>query len=214
MVLSHLMAALSPWTREQNGHLLVLSATSSDDALIGNFTTYGGSAGDLNPIGGLNNVDLKTFCSFYSKYSGKAVFDEMAKFNIPKADDTRDTSLAIITRSSSDLTPEELRDFGNLRMLERMGPVAMFEELIVKWADKKDVTLGLKMLPSEIAQKVKHFFRQYGENRHKVGSLTPFYHAEGYSNCDNRYDHRQVLYDTSWKYQFAEIDHLLNSMES
>lgn len=61
---------------------------------------------------------------------------------------------------------------------------------------------------------MKKFFRQYAANRSKVSTLTPFYHAEAYSNDDNRYDHRQGLYDTTWQYQFSEIDTILVNLES
>jgi hypothetical protein len=37
--------------------------------------------------------------------------------------------------------------------------------------------------------------RYYAINRHKATVLTPSYHAENYSPDDNRYDHRQFLYN-------------------
>ena len=43
-------------------------------------------------------------------------------------------------------------------------------------------------------------------NRHKATTLTPAYHAESYSPDDNRYDHRQFLYNTAWPWQFKCID--------
>jgi len=36
--------------------------------------------------------------------------------------------------------------------------------------------------------------------------LTPSYHAECYSPDDNRFDHRQFLYNNTWSWQFAAID--------
>lgn len=53
---------------------------------------------------------------------------------------------------------------------------------------------------------VKHFFRHYAINRHKATVLTPSYHAESYSPDDNRFDHRQFLYNTAWPWQFKRID--------
>ncbi len=44
----------------------------------------------------------------------------------------------------------------------------------------------LSYSPSEVAAKVKHFFRFYAINRHKTTVLTPSYHAESYSPDDNR----------------------------
>lgn len=37
--------------------------------------------------------------------------------------------------------------------------------------------------------------RFYAINRHKATVLTPSYHAESYSPDDNRFDHRQFLYN-------------------
>ena len=37
--------------------------------------------------------------------------------------------------------------------------------------------------------------RYYAINRHKTTVLTPSYHAENYSPDDNRFDHRQFLYN-------------------
>ncbi|KAJ8315536.1 hypothetical protein KUTeg_007686 [Tegillarca granosa] len=58
----------------------------------------------------------------------------------------------------------------------------------------------------EVADKVKFFFRCYSINRHKMTTMTPSYHAETYSPDDNRYDHRQFLYNVKWPWQFRCID--------
>lgn len=58
---------------------------------------------------------------------------------------------------------------------------------------------------------VKAFFRFYAINRHKATVLTPSYHAESYSPDDNRFDHRQFLYNVSWPWQFSRIDALAAS---
>lgn len=58
----------------------------------------------------------------------------------------------------------------------------------------------------QVAQKVKHFFRMYSVNRHKMTTVTPSYHAESYSPDDNRFDLRPFLYNTRWPWQFRCID--------
>jgi len=40
-------------------------------------------------------------------------------------------------------------------------------------------------------------------------TITPAYHAEGYSPDDNRFDLRQFLYNVNWPRQFAVIDKLV-----
>jgi NAD+ synthase (glutamine-hydrolysing) len=66
----------------------------------------------------------------------------------------------------------------------------------------------------EVAEKVKRFFFYYSVNRHKMCTITPAYHAEGYSPDDNRFDLRQFLYNTAWPRQFAEIDRLAADAEA
>ena len=46
----------------------------------------------------------------------------------------------------------ELDEFGRLRKIDRCGPVSMFEKLLLKWSHLK---------PSEVAHKVKLFFKYY-----------------------------------------------------
>jgi NAD+ synthase (glutamine-hydrolysing) len=75
-----------------------------------------------------------------------------------------------------------------------------FRKLSVTWSH----------LPSsEVAKKVKRFFFYYSVNRHKMCTITPAYHAEGYSPDDNRFDLRQFLYNVKWERQFSVIDELV-----
>ena len=63
-----------------------------------------------------------------------------------------------------------------------------------------------------IADKVKHFFKRYGQHCHKLTTLTPAYHAESYSLDDNRFDLRQFLYPR-WERQFESIDAITAQVE-
>ena len=67
--------------------------------------------------------------------------------------------------------------------------------------------------PREVADKVKRFFFYYSVNRHKMCTITPAYHAEGYSPDDNRFDLRQFLYNVRWDRQFSVIDQLVERRE-
>ena len=75
------------------------------------------------------------------------------------------------------MTYDELSVFGRLRKIETCGPFRMFCKLCDMWREHS---------PKVIADKVKHFFRCYAINRHKMTVLTPSYHAESYSPDDNR----------------------------
>jgi NAD+ synthase (glutamine-hydrolysing) len=78
----------------------------------------------------------------------------------------------------------------------------MYEKLVTLWGSARSFR------PTEVATRVKRFFYFYSANRHKLTTLTPSYHAENYSPEDNRFDHRQFLYNTKWTRQFRVIDEL------
>ena len=96
------------------------------------------------------------------------------------------------------MTYAELSEYGRLRKQACCGPYSMFCTLVSTW--KGDLS------PKEVADKVKHFFRCYAINRHKMTVLTPSVHAESYSPDDNRFDHRPFLYRANWSWQFKAID--------
>lgn len=102
------------------------------------------------------------------------------------------------------MTYSELSTFGQLRKNKCCGPYSMFCKLTAIW--------GSTQSEEEIAEKVKHFFRCYAINRHKMTVLTPSYHAEYYSPDDNRFDHRPFLYNITWKWQFRAIDNKLQRL--
>jgi NAD+ synthase (glutamine-hydrolysing) len=81
----------------------------------------------------------------------------------------------------------------------------MFIKLLDLW--------GEEYTPTQVADKVKHFFKVYSINRHKMTTITPSYHAVNYSPDDNRHDLRQFLYNTKWEWQFAAIDKELMKLE-
>jgi NAD+ synthase (glutamine-hydrolysing) len=80
------------------------------------------------------------------------------------------------------MTYAELSQFGRLRKMEKCGPFSMYCKLVQTWSGN--------YTPREFAEKVKHFFRCYAINQHK---MTPAYHAEQYSPDDNRFDHQPFL---------------------
>lgn len=96
------------------------------------------------------------------------------------------------------MTYAELSQFGRLRKQQFCGPYSMFCRLVSTW--------NTQCTPKEVADKVKHFFRCYAINRHKMTVLTPSVHAESYSPDDNRFDHRPFLYRANWVWQFKSID--------
>ncbi|XP_015574450.1 glutamine-dependent NAD(+) synthetase [Ricinus communis] len=194
MVLALTLAALLPWAHNKSGFLLVLSSSNVDEELSGQLTKYGCSSGDINPIGSINKQDIKSFLQWAATNLGYSSLAE-----IEAASRTND-------EKEIGMTSEELSVYGKWRRNLRCGPVSMFKNLCHKWSS----TLN----PSEVADKVKRFFKYYSINRHKMAVLTPFYHVEGYSPDDNRCDLRQLLYNTRWPYQFRKIDEIVREIDS
>ena len=205
MVLSYLFAQMLPWVRNRDGTLLVLGTGNVDEALRGYLTKYDCSSGDINPIGGISKHDLRRFLKWAAHHLDYPVLGE-----IVEAPPTAELEPITETYTQTDeddmgMTYAELSRFGQLRKMEQCGPVSMFEKLVQEWEH---------LPPREVAEKVKHFFRCYAINRHKMTTLTPSYHAESYSPDDNRFDLRQFLYNTRWTWQFRVIDARVNKLEA
>ena len=212
MVTAYLFAQLLPWTRSRSGFLLVLGSANVDEGLRGYMTKYDCSSADLNPIGAISKGDLKRMLLWASnRYPGFGVLQEIAgapptaelRPQVEQQDQDNGSSAehSQLDEDEMGMTYAELGWFGRLRKLSRCGPVSMYRKLCVAWAP----TLS----PAQVAAKVKRFFYYYSVNRHKMCTLTPSYHAEGYSPDDNRFDLRQFLYNTKWPRQFAIIDQLV-----
>ncbi|CAN1254594.1 Glutamine-dependent NAD(+) synthetase [Linum perenne] len=130
--------------------------------------------------------------------------------------------------SSADINPigsiskQDLRSFlrwaatdlgySSLTEIEAAPPTAELEPIRSDYSQNLCYRWGSKLTPLEVADKVKHFFKYYSINRHKMTVLTPSYHAESYSPEDNRFDLRQFLYNSRWPYQFRKIDQLVEEL--
>lgn len=181
MVIAFLLAQLMPWVRGKTGFLLVLGSGNVDEALRGYLTKYDCSSADLNPIGGVSKQDLRSFLKWAAV---ELAYPSLADIEAapPTAElEPLDQSGVIQQTDEADMgmTYEELSVFGRLRKVHLCGPVSMYRQLVSLWRDR-DIS------PTAIADKVKHFFRSYGINRHKSTVLTPAYHMENYSPDDNR----------------------------
>ncbi|KAL6579248.1 hypothetical protein OROMI_009464 [Orobanche minor] len=204
MVLAFMLASLLPWVHSKPGFYLVLGSSNVDEGLRGYLTKYDCSSADINPIGSISKHDLRRFLKWAAVNLGYSSLAE-----IETAPPTAELEPARSDYNQLDevdmgMTYEELSVYGRLRKIFRCGPVSMFKNLCYKW--------GMKLTPAEVADKVKHFFKYYSINRHKMTVLTPSYHAESYSPEDNRFDLRQFLYNARWPYQFRKIDELMQKL--
>ncbi|EGC33152.1 glutamine-dependent NAD(+) synthetase [Dictyostelium purpureum] len=203
MVLSYHLASLLLWEQGRPGSLLVLGSANCDESLRGYMTKYDCSSADINPIGGMSKLDLRFFLEWVGKNR-----DMGSILTVLTAEPTAELEPVTENYVQQDeidmgMTYEELSIFGKLRKVNRCGPVSMFERLVAEWTHLE---------PVQVAEKVKRFFYYYAINRHKLTTLTPSYHAEGYSPDDNRYDHRQFLYNSKWDVQFETIDNIVKRL--
>ncbi|CAL7952374.1 unnamed protein product [Xylocopa violacea] len=210
MVIAYLFAQLMLWVSGRPGGLLVLGSSNVDEALRGYFTKYDCSSADINPIGGIAKNDLKSFLTYFRRKHGISALDGI--LNAPPTAELEPLQGGILSQLDEvdmGMTYKELGTFGRLRKQDCAGPFTMFCRLVYMW-DKSS--------PKEVADKVKHFYRCYAINRHKMTILTPSCHAETYSPDDNRFDHRPFLYNHTWKWQFNAIEEqvkcLLNEEKS
>lgn len=204
MVLSYLFAQLSLWAVGRPGALLVLGSANVDEGLRGYLTKYDCSSADINPIGGISKNDIKRFLIWCGKtYNWPTLLDVVCA---PPTAELEPISESYTQTDEEDMgmTYDELNMFGRLRKIEKCGPVSMFQKIL---ADKPEWS------PKTVAEKVKRFFYYYSLNRHKMTTLTPSYHAEGYGPDDNRFDLRPFLYNTRWTWQFNTIDKLAEELE-
>lgn len=199
MIIGYAIAQLAPWSQGCDGSLLVLACSNVDEALRGYLTKYDCSAGDLNPIGGISKRDLRAFLQWAARHD---TLGYTCAAEIANAAPSAELEPAVEGRAQTDeqdmgMTYDELSLYGRLRLMGRCGPLSMFLKLQHLWSG---------VAASVVAEKVKHFWRMYAINRHKLTTLTPAYHAEDYAPDDNRFDLRQFLYNTAWTWQFRRID--------
>lgn len=201
MVIAFMLASLMPWVHNKAGFYLVLGSSNVDEALRGYLTKYDCSSADINPIGSISKQDLRSFLKWAAVHLGYSSLAEIEAAPPTAELEPIRSNYSQLDEVDMGMTYEELSVYGRLRKIFRCGPVSMFKNLVYKW--------GTRLTPSEVASKVKHFFKYYSINRHKMTVLTPSYHAESYSPEDNRFDLRQFLYNARWPYQFRKIDELV-----
>lgn len=211
MVAAYLFAQLLPWVRGRSGFLLVLGSANVDEGLRGYMTKYDCSSADLNPIGAMSKGDLKrmllwaakTYPAYHTVLSEIAGAPPTAELRPMVASSSSDETIehSQLDEDEMGMSYDELGMFGRLRKMSRCGPVSMFRRLYsMEWSH---------LSPRVVADKVQKFFFYYAINRHKMCTITPAYHAEGYSPDDNRFDLRQFLYNSSWTRQFRVMNELV-----
>lgn len=201
MVMSYLIGQLLPLVLNKSQNFLVLASGNLEEGLTGYMTKYDCSSADINLIGGISKVDLKSFMLWASDQFGYTGLRDIAL--APPTAELKPLEEGKILQTDEEdlgLTYVEMSELGRLRRIHHLGPYFSFKSLLGTW----------KLAPESICTKVKRFYTLHGRNRHKMTVVTPSVHVEGYSADDNRFDKRPFLYNYSWEFQFRKMDLLLN----
>lgn len=123
-----------------------------DEALRGYMTKYDCSSADVNPIGGISKTDLRRFLRFCREKFLIQIIDEIIKAPpTAELEPLNQGQLAQTDEEDMGMTYSELSEYGRLRKMHHCGPYSMYCKLVQTWSG--DCT------PSEVAEKVKLFFR-------------------------------------------------------
>ena len=213
MVLSYTLAQLLPWTRDRPSFLLVLGSANVDEALAG----Y--TMGRVSTCASHAQPTLLTSRSSPLQLHDKVRLLECRRQPDRRRLEGRPQAVPAVRRRRVGLplpprrrrgaadrrTPPALRRRGRADRRRRHGDDVRRALRVWKAAEDAPLRAGVDVpaaaprwlgshSAAAIADKVKHFFKRYGQHRHKLTTLTPAYHAESYSPDDNRFDLRQFLY--------------------
>ncbi|KAJ4374480.1 hypothetical protein N0V86_007349 [Didymella sp. IMI 355093] len=180
MVTAYYFAQTLPTIRQRQGSggLLVLGSVNLEECHRGNVTKHDCSSADLSVTGGTSKLDIRRFIGWAQTAFSLPILGEFLDAPPTGELEPRRSSRVESDEKDMGMTYEEIFAMAKLRKVECMGPVAMFERLLVDWRDEKT--------PHDIAVLVKRFHHFYAINRHKMTTMTPAYHAADYSAEDPR----------------------------
>ncbi|KAI0201040.1 NAD+ synthase [Astrocystis sublimbata] len=170
-----------------------------DENLRGYYTKYDASSGDLAPLGSISKKDAQLFQGWALKKWDISILDEFINATpsaelLPLSAGVQDDE----SESEMGLSYTELSQFGILRKVDKLGPWSCYLRLLSLWKERN-------LSPTQIAEKVMRFYRNYALNRHKAVIITPSIHMSAYNPDDNRHDLRPFLYNVNWPFAFNKI---------
>lgn len=185
--------------------MLVLGTANVSETLRGYFTKYDCSSADINPLGSFSKEQIRQLVAHMQQQQPQlhTVLGTILAA-VPSAELT---AAPQVDEHDMGMTYAELERFGTLRAVARCGPLSMYSKLQREWEVR-----GLTR--RRIAEKVKHFFQSYAENRHKTFALPPAFHASRLNAEDHRHDPRPLLYARGWTWQFRCIDQSVEEASS
>ncbi|RAR02596.1 glutamine-dependent nad(+) synthetase [Stemphylium lycopersici] len=173
----------SPTPAPTCGGLVVLSSVNVEECRRGNQTKHDCSSADLSPISSLSETQVRKFVKWSRHHYSLPILDAFLDAT-PRAE-LRPSCFAPCDEKETGMTHDQLFTLARLRSQERLGPLAMFEALVVEWQGQ----LGAR----ETAELVKRFWISYANNRHKMSAVTPAVHA-AFCGAGDGLDRRPILY--------------------
>lgn len=208
MVLTYLMAQMVPSRYNRKGFYLVLSAGNLDENLVGYFTKYDCSSGDLNLLGSMSKIDITNSLNFlYDKYSKDASQDCSVIKEISQASPSAE--LKPLSEQQTDekelgLSFQELDLFASARTELNCSVISCYK-VMENWLPN--------MAKQELLSKVKIFFTKYALNKHKCEVTTPSLHITSKNCSSRRYDLRPLVYADKYKYELEYLEKLVNQKQ-
>lgn len=205
MVVTYLLAQLAPSKFNRKGFLLTLGTGNVNETILGYFTKYDCSSGDINLIGSLSKKNIyKVYDHFYKKTKNewiKKIWDATPSAELRPQDKD---GVAQTDETEIGLTYNDIFTFTQLRNVSEYGIVSTYEYLRQAFPD---------MDHDLLFNKVKTFYEKYRKNRHKTVVLTPSVHISSNSCDDSRYDFRPFMYGGDNSYEFRAIEKLIEEQK-
>ncbi|CAI0408812.1 unnamed protein product [Linum tenue] len=127
MVLAFMLASLLPWVHNKPGFYLVLGSSNVDEGLRGYLTKYDCSSADINPIGSISKMDLRSFLKWAATHLGYSSLSEIEAAPPTAELEPIRSNYSQLDEVDMGMTYEELSVYGRLRKIYRLGPVSMFK---------------------------------------------------------------------------------------
>ena len=190
MVMTYLLAQIFA----TKGFLLTLACSNSDEILVGYYTKYDASSGDINPIGSLPKIYVNKILEYYghkmlkNKEKKNALLDTLYAIPTAELQDLSENKKGKQKINQSDeadigMSYPQIQFIGNLRS-QGYGMIDVYKK-----ARKSSLFKG----SNDAKLKIEIFYNRYSINRNKTTIVTPSVHLLPGPD-DNRFDLRPFLY--------------------
>lgn len=201
MVLSYLLAQVLPLKFKRKGFFLTLACGNLDETLIGYYTKYDCSSGDINLIGSMSKQDIMATLKYLSE---DPVYKDDSIRKIFEAKPSADLKPAIANQSDEEeigLSFKEIHEFAAARTVRNCSVISFYKTV---------ESIFPQLTKKSLFEKVEKFFKMYSINRHKVEVLTTSLHLSSKSCSSKRFDLRPIIYENKFSYELRKLKEMLD----